>query len=518
MSVPEGYETSFEWGGGEPPATPSEGTKKTKETKEGVLDGGFLRFPRFFRTPRDLRPLGEVAYSGLAGRVVNAIAPTTEASREALLASLLTMFGNAVGPRPHVKVGADLHRPNLFAVLVGPSGTGRKGMAISHAEQVVGRADTDWRDCIVRGLASGEGVIWKVRDPVVELDAETGDQRIVEEGTKDKRLLVREDEFASVLAAMGRDGSTLSGVLRDAWDGRRLQTLAKRSPAVASGAHVSVLAAITQAEALRKLTATEQANGFANRFLWVYSERSQLLPDGFAVDEALLGELASEIARALGRARGVDTVIRDDDAKELWRDVYPRLTRDVPGMTGAMRSRAESQTLRLSLCYALLDGERLIRRHHVAAALELWDYAERSLFRIFGDTLGDPSADRLLTELREAPAGLTRTDITKVFSRNVPANEIERALGVLAEARLAFQTSEETGGRPVERWHATTDSTSHGETVIDPPEATRRVLHPGDEGFDEFLLAAVNAGHITQDEAVERYDLHKLIVQTEGQL
>src|SRR5262249_32941874 len=156
-----------------------------------------------------------------------------------------------------------------------------------------------------------------------------------------------------VLAAMARDGSTLSGVLRDAWDGRRLQTLAKRSPAVATGTHVSILAAITPDEVLRKLTATEQANGFANRFLWIYVERSQLLPDGAGADEQLVHELSGEIGEALDKARRVDGVVRDDDAKALWHDVYPRLTRDVPGMTGAMRSRAESQTLRLSLCYAL---------------------------------------------------------------------------------------------------------------------------------------------------------------------
>src|SRR5207253_1767909 len=107
----------------------------------------------------------------------------------------------------------------------------------------------------------------------------------------------------------------------------------------------------------------------ANRFLWVYVERSQLLPDGAIVDESLLREIAKEVAAALAHARAVDGVLRDDEATELWRAVYADLTRDVPGMTGAMRSRAESQTLRLSLCYALLDGERLIRRRHVAAAL-----------------------------------------------------------------------------------------------------------------------------------------------------
>jgi hypothetical protein len=331
-------------------------------------------------------------------------------------------------------------------------------MAMSQAEQLVALADTDWRDRVVRGLVSGEGVIWHVRDADVEID-ESGTEKVRDEGVRDKRLLVREDELASVLAAMARDGSTLSGVLRDAWDGRRLQTLAKRSPAVATGAHVSILAAITPEEVLRKLSATEQANGFANRFLWVYVERSQLLPEGAPVDEPLMRELSMELAEALDKARRVDGVVRDDEARELWNGgAYARLTREVPGMTGAMRSRADPQTLRLSLCYALLDGERLIRRQHVAAALELWEYAERSLFRIFGDTLGDPTADSILTALRDAPAGLTRTEITGLFSRHAPANEIERALALLAQAGLAYPTSGETGGRPVERWHAVTDN------------------------------------------------------------
>jgi hypothetical protein len=425
-------------------------TKETKKAKSSDL----ISSNSFLRTER-LRPPTEAAFQGRAGQIVDALAPKTEASRTGLLVSLLTMFGNAVGSRPHVQVGAERHRANLFAVLVGPSGSGRKGMAISHAEQVITRADTDWRDRVVRGLVSGEGVIWHVRDPRIELAEDK--EKVVEEGVKDKRLLVREDEFASVLAAMARDGSTLSGVLRDCWDGRRLQTLAKNSPTVAREAHVSVLAGITPDELLRKLTATEQANGFANRFLWVYVERSQLRPSGSAIPDSVVRQLGVTISDSLDRARRVDEVVRSNEGNELWSDGYAVLTRDVPGMTGAMRSRAESQSLRLSLIYALLDGEHVIGAQHVEAAFALWDYAERSLFSIFGDALGDPNADRILAALREAPSGLTRTAIAGVFGRNTPASEIERSLALLARAGLAFPTSEDTAGRPVERWRACGD-------------------------------------------------------------
>jgi len=424
---------------------------------KGENGGNSPFFPLLQPLKSSLRPIGDEAFVGLAGEVVDALSPHTEASRVGLLVSLLTMFGNAVGPRPHYQVGAERHRPNLFAVLIGPSGTGRKGMAISEAERLVGMADADWRDRVVRGLVSGEGVIWHVRDARVELDSETGDEKIVEQGVRDKRLLVREDELAAVLAAMSRDGSTLSAVLRDAWDGRRLQTLAKHHPAKASGAHISVLAGITPEEALRKLTATEQANGFANRFLWVYTRRENELPDGGTVDATVLGELATQIGAALAKARALDGVLRDDDARELWHVAYPRLTRDVPGMTGAMRSRAEAQVLRLSLCYALLDGQRLIRREHVQAALELWEYAERSLRKVFGDRTGDPHVDRIIAALRAEPNGLTRTQINDLFGGRVLANQLEQALRLLSGAGLAYGESEETAGRPIQRWHAVRD-------------------------------------------------------------
>jgi len=69
--------------------------------------------------------------------------------------------------------------------------------------------------------ASGEGVIWSVRDeilkqePIKEKGKVVGYQTVItDEGVLDKRLFISEPEFASTLRVMGRDGSTLSAVLR----------------------------------------------------------------------------------------------------------------------------------------------------------------------------------------------------------------------------------------------------------------------------------------------------------------
>ncbi len=42
--------------------------------------------------------------------------------------------------------------------------------------------------------------------------------------------------------------------------------------------------------------------------------------------------------------------------------------------------------MRLALLYALLDKSRLIQAPHLLAALAFWEYCERSVLHVFGDT------------------------------------------------------------------------------------------------------------------------------------
>src|SRR5262249_21545571 len=85
-------------------------------------------------------------------------------------------------------------------------------------------------------------------------------------------------------------------------------------------------------------------------------------------------------------------------------------------------------------------------------------YCEDSARFIFGDAIGDPVADTILEELRAAADhGLTRTEISSLFNRNVKASKIKRALWSLVETKLAYYKKERPAGsdRPAERWFAT---------------------------------------------------------------
>lgn len=402
-------------------------------------------------------PLAPVAFHGLAGRIVRAIEPHTEADPAGLLLQFLVAFGNAVGRDAYYRVGPTAHRAVEFVGLVGESSFSRKGTSWSEIAFLFDLTGDEWiRERVCSGLSSGEGLIWEVRD-ASEKPPETKGKRgepKVDHGVADKRLLAIEPELGRVLKTMQRDGSTLSGTARELWDcPQRIRTMTKHSPLKATGPHVSIVGHITKPELLRLLDEIDAMNGLGNRFLWALVRRSKLLPHGGSLSAEDRQPLADELARALSRARAVRGMTRSADARSLWEEAYPSLTADRQGLFGAVTRRAEAHVLRLSMLFALLDGVAVIGREHLEPALAAWDYCEASARCVFGTSLGDPEADEILRALLSAPGGLTRSDLRDVFNRNVSAARITRALTALNRAGLACGRKETAGaGRPTERW------------------------------------------------------------------
>ena len=407
-------------------------------------------------------PLADAAYYGLAGDLVRAIGPHSEADPAALLIQSLVALGNIIGRTAHFRAEGHVHYCNLFAVLVGRTSKGRKGSSLSRVKQYLGLIETDWHTNRVQGgLASGEGMVYAVRDPVMKTEpikgkggrVESYQEIIADHGEEDKRLLAVEEEMAGVLRMLERQGNSLSQRIREAWQGTPLGSMTKNSPTKCREPHIGIIGHVTAEEIRRYLTASEMANGFGNRFIWLCVQRSKLLPDGscHTPDEMIVEKLK----QAVDFARGVGELRRDDEARAIWHRVYGELSEGKPGMTGAMLGRAEAQVMRLACIYAVLDISASIQPAHLIAALAVWDYAESSVKHIFGDSTGDPVADEILRALRQVPNGLTRTEISNLFGRNLNAGRICAALVVLHNHALATMTTEkpERGG-PAERWRA----------------------------------------------------------------
>lgn len=408
------------------------------------------------------------AFHGLAGDFVRTVEPHTEADPVALLGQFLTYFGNVIGPLgPYYRVEGDYHHLKLFVNLVGDTSKARKGTSHGHIQNIYRQVAPEWtKTRIMGGLSSGEGLIWGVRDPITKREPvkdkgkHTGEYQEVEidPGEADKRLLVYEPEFATVLKVTGREGNTLSDVIRKAWDGTDLRTLTKNNPAKATGAHISIIGHITAEELRRYLDKTEMANGFGNRFIWLCVKRSKILPHGGGMETVNFSPLIQRLTGAVNFARKTGLVGMAPETMKLWEAVYGPLSEGKPGLTGALIARGEAQVVRLASIYALLDQSRLILPEHLKAALALWAYAEASVRFIFGKALGDPVADQIRRALKTATKGLTRTEISNLLGRNVQAGRIGAALDLLHRHNLArVEPITDTGGRTAERWFYVTN-------------------------------------------------------------
>jgi hypothetical protein len=71
-----------------------------------------------------------------------------------------------------------------------------------------------------------------------------------------------------------------------------------------------------------------------------------------------------------------------------------------------------------------LTAPELIRLQHLEAGLAVWNYSADSARWVFGDSLGDPTADEGWAAAKDRPAGVTRTEVSDMFSRNKKRREI----------------------------------------------------------------------------------------------
>ena len=105
--------------------------------------------------------------------------------------------------------------------------------------------------------------------------------------------------------------------MRNAWDGKTLQTMAKNSPLRATGAHIGIVGHITKQELLRHITATELANGFFNRFMVVAVQRSKTLPFGGRLDGDDLDRVRQQVRLAARFAAAEQPITFDGHCRRI---------------------------------------------------------------------------------------------------------------------------------------------------------------------------------------------------------
>lgn len=453
------------------PANPANPASDDDETDDENSDGAtpvLIGAPQF--ASADLYgPLGEW---------VRTWEPHTEATPVALYVTALTALGAMIGRNPYMGVSATLHHGRLFTVIVGPSGRARKGDTIKVMKSLVRAIDPAFvGEHIETGLSTSEGLINRVRDDTPERDDGKGKMIPAVRGVTDKRLLVVQEEMATVLAATQKPGSTLSDTLRELWDGETLRRLTRAEPLLATDPHVCLVGAITPNELRKRLTDGDVFNGFANRILPVYAASEQCLPIPATPAPCELNPVVEQLGKAVQWARALRHEVRwTPEAADLWDTVYRSLKN--PNVNSdalrALHERGAPYVLRMALLLALLDQSKQITVAHLDAAVKLWQYASATWHHVFPAGPREGLEARLEAALRAAgPNGLDRTALREAAGSNdIKAAKITAALHKLREDGLAVQLPPQaTGGRSKEMWR-------HSWCV----EPTKRHVNTGAKG------------------------------------
>ena len=387
---------------------------------------------------------------GLVGEIAKSGSDTTEANSYAIAAAAIGYLGVAVGRGPYMSVGNTWHHARAFMLHVGRSGEGRKGDAVSLVRRIHHRLHELSPDHAPQvhsgGLSSREGLVFLIHDGYKE-----GKEEV--EAILDKRLLVIESEFVNVLHQGKRDGNTLSAALRDCWDGVSLKPATKTNRLWASNPHVGMLAAITPGELRACMASRDLTNGFANRFLPFWAERTKLLPFPKATPADEVDRLARKVLEVLEFCQASRWAERDvlrvelsPEAASRWAQLYngELSDRSHGERINALVERRAPMLLRLAMLFALTDCTATVEARHIEAAVAWVRYSVESVKFIFGSAQDEhetrevnDTAQKILAFIGKNKR-VTRTQITRdCFQGNINKTQIDAALDELLTANPA---------------------------------------------------------------------------------
>ena len=400
-------------------------------------------------------------FFGIAGEVGQAAAHGTEVNQVAAQLFYMTMLSAAVGRDVYLSVGNTFHHCRIFAAHVGRTGKGRKGDAQGAGKRI--RQDipdhfSELGHFHSGGLSSREGLAGAIQDNNSEGDG----------GTDDKRLFVIESEFVNVLSQSRREGNTLSAALRDAWDGSDIKPLVKHSPTHCTAPHLAIWANITPRELQRMMTESDVSNGFLNRFLFVWAERTGLIAIPRRMDDVLVREFADRTVDIVKFARGAYPASKNTRRMTLSRDaevVYERHYRDLcesdaPELVATLLERAAPYALRMAMLFALTDRSLVIEVRHLTAALSWVAYCSESVEYIFNRAEAVTEHEQIrgdseklveyLTDRNDKTA--TRTQISvDCFQRHRTRARLDELLKSLAaDRKIVISEKAQEGKKPTQ--------------------------------------------------------------------
>lgn len=408
---------------------PPEVTEERAAARLGDDDLDLLGVPASGTFPA---PPAREAFGGLVGELVDDLIDGTDASEVALLGATVAFLGALVPG------SAYFHRDQTsspFIALVGESAIGRKGTAMIRVMDAM--SDALERQTVHRvvldGVNSGEGLV------------ATLSYRREHFSSEPTAGLIFEEEYATLLASRGRDGSTLDPKMRQAFDGSPLSNRKSgETKTVMPNYWLPALIGITPAELRLRLEPGALLSGSANRWLYLPVVRRDVVPTNAA--PRFSPDHKDRIAAAHRAALRNPPLLQVDPTVTATLAAYAEfLPTASAGLARDLTRRLGIIAFRVALVHALIEGAVTVLPQHLDRALALTEYARRGIDWVFGDTIGNPDANLLFRHL-DAGGRLSGRTITRQIIRD-PIRR-QGAIDELVRLGRAVVVTIQTAGRP----------------------------------------------------------------------
>lgn len=343
-------------------------------------------------------PMDLAAFDSFIGQYILETDEYTEANKHARLLDMLVKSACYFGRAAYAMFSARVVRLILFAVLVGKTSSGRKGEAAVEGDLVFEGLIPN----VIRDFSSGPALIGTMADPETETD-EMGCNVIQ---PFDNRWLLECEEFVNVLIAASRDGSTFSGNLRMAFDGKTLESRVRKETLRATLYLLCIMGHITPEEIMSRLPSSEKTNGYVNRFLWCPSKREKRINE-FRLSVEIRRQNAEFKRRKAEETRDkLETtykwLLSRHSEGEIEATIHgTEIDFDQSGLDSmadfqdefdnyldhcghdTLIARGSPLVLRLALLTAILHRSEVITARHVATAKAIWRYCQDGVVLIF---------------------------------------------------------------------------------------------------------------------------------------
>ncbi|PCJ26723.1 MAG: hypothetical protein COA94_04820 [Rickettsiales bacterium] len=360
----------------------------------------------------------------------------------------LSLIAGALQRKVYFKWGHDTLYPNLYVVLVGPSGRARKGTAMNIGKDIISSIDTIR---VASESITREALIRDMKDAVNQYQDSTSGRMIFH-----CSMTVMSEELSVFLRK--NDNGFLSD-LTDWFDSRDTWTYRTKGAGTdkIQGVCVNLLGA-TAPDWLPSILPQEAVGGgFTSRIIFVVEEdKGKTVPEPKFTEE--MHELRISLKKDLEKISLINgEVTFTPEAKQLYIDWYVDFERkisegktiiDDPRFSGYLDRRATHMRKVAMVCSMSRNSDLFITTDDFNRADSLLHTVEAKMPKAFGG-LGRASysemADKVITYIRDNKV-VKRSDLLRKFYRDVDPATMEMIEMVMNQMQLVSMSQDPLKG------------------------------------------------------------------------